>query len=182
MVWSFALGRYHKKLKIRQWLWLTWQSGRFRYQWSAVPLNHHHVPTTTYHSCRCYGSSLFTKDKSCLSEFKSAFSYFFFYYGPLPASFCLFSFFSRYNFNWKKHRWCAWDSNPGPQDGRRRRNHGAMAATPTHLMHKFIETGARLSVCKNKISISWHLIAPPSTPDFSGKVGSNLALGLWPIL
>ena len=29
----------------------------------------------------------------------------------------------------KKHRWCAWDSNPGPQDGRHRRNHGAMAAT-----------------------------------------------------
>ena len=28
-----------------------------------------------------------------------------------------------------KHRWCAWDLNPGPQDGRRRRNHGAMAAT-----------------------------------------------------
>ena len=51
--------------------------------------------------------------------------------GPILASFCLFSFFSHYNFNtnWKKHRWCAWDSNPGPQDGRRRRNHGAMAAT-----------------------------------------------------
>ena len=32
----------------------------------------------------------------------------------------------------KKHRWCAWDSNPGPQDGRRRRNHGAMVAT--HLL------------------------------------------------
>ena len=30
----------------------------------------------------------------------------------------------------KKHRWCAWDSNLGPQDGRRRWNHGAMAATP----------------------------------------------------
>ena len=29
----------------------------------------------------------------------------------------------------KKRRWCAWDSNPGQQDGRRRRNHGAMAAT-----------------------------------------------------
>ena len=28
----------------------------------------------------------------------------------------------------KKHRWCAWDSNPGPQDGRRRRNHVAVAA------------------------------------------------------
>ena len=26
-------------------------------------------------------------------------------------------------------RWCAWDSNPVPQNGRRRRNHGAMAAT-----------------------------------------------------
>ena len=26
-------------------------------------------------------------------------------------------------------RWSAWDSNPGPQDGGRRRNHGAMAAT-----------------------------------------------------
>ena len=33
-------------------------------------------------------------------------------------------------FKKKKHRWRAWDSNPGPQDGRRRRNHGAMAATP----------------------------------------------------
>ena len=52
--------------------------------------------------------------------------------GPIPASFCLFSSFSHYNFNntnWKKHRWCAWDSNPGPQNGRRRRNHGAIAAT-----------------------------------------------------
>ena len=25
--------------------------------------------------------------------------------------------------------WCAWDLNPGPQNGRRRRNHGAMVAT-----------------------------------------------------
>ena len=52
-------------------------------------------------------------------------------YGPIPASFCLFSFFSYSNnnfnnINWRKHRWCAWVSNPGPQDGRR--NHGAMAA------------------------------------------------------
>ena len=50
--------------------------------------------------------------------------------GPIPASFCLFSLFSHYNFNnWKKNRWCAWESNPGPHDGRRRRNHGAMAGT-----------------------------------------------------
>ena len=40
--------------------------------------------------------------------------------GPIPASFCLFSSISRHNFNTnrKKRRWCAWDSNPGPQDGR----------------------------------------------------------------
>ena len=52
--------------------------------------------------------------------------------GPIPASFCPFSLFSQYNFNntnRKKLRWCAWDSNPGPQDGRRRQNHGVMAAT-----------------------------------------------------
>ena len=51
-------------------------------------------------------------------------------HGPVPASFCLFSFFYHYNFNtihWKKCRWCAWDSNPGSLDGRYRRNNRAMA-------------------------------------------------------
>ena len=33
-----------------------------------------------------------------------------------------------FNLNWKKHKWCAWDLNTGLQDGRRRQNHGAMAA------------------------------------------------------
>ena len=32
------------------------------------------------------------------------------------------------NINWKKRRWCAWDSNPGRQDGRRRQIHWAIAA------------------------------------------------------
>ena len=44
---------------------------------------------------------------------------------------CLFSSFSHYNFkntNWKSIAWCAWDLNPWPQDGRHRRNHGAMLA------------------------------------------------------
>ena len=52
--------------------------------------------------------------------------------GQSRPLFVLFSFFSHHNFNTnlKKHRWCAWDSNPGPQDGRHRQNHGAMAATP----------------------------------------------------
>ena len=51
--------------------------------------------------------------------------------GQSRPLFCLFLFFSRYNFNtnWKKRRWCAWDLNLGPQDGRHRQNHGAMAAT-----------------------------------------------------
>ena len=42
-----------------------------------------------------------------------------------------FSSFSHYNLsntNWKKHRWCAWDSNPRPQDGRRGPYHRAMSA------------------------------------------------------
>ena len=30
----------------------------------------------------------------------------------------------------KKHRWCAWDLNPGLQDCTCRQNHGAMAAAP----------------------------------------------------
>ena len=57
---------------------------------------------------------------------------------PILASFCLFSFFSHYNFNtnWKKRRWCAWDLNLGPQDGRRKQNHGAMMAT--HVMAQFL--------------------------------------------
>ena len=36
--------------------------------------------------------------------------------GPILVSFCLFSLFSRYNFNntnWKKHRWYAWGSTRG---------------------------------------------------------------------
>ena len=63
-------------------------------------------------------------------------------YRPL---FCLFSFFSRYNFNinWKKRRWCAWDSNPGPQDGRRRWNHGAMAATPNFCILTSVKSHVR---------------------------------------
>ena len=62
------------------------------------------------HLC-CYSSTFFKKT------------------GQSRPLFCLFLFFSSYNFNntnWKKHWWCAWDSNPGPQDSRRRQNHGDM--------------------------------------------------------
>ena len=53
-------------------------------------------------------------------------------YGPIPSSFpFLFLSFSHHKSitNWKKRRWSTWYSNPGPQYGRRRRNHRAMAAT-----------------------------------------------------
>ena len=49
--------------------------------------------------------------------------------GPISASFSfifvLFSFQHYYNANWKKHKGCALDSNPGPQNGSQWRNHGA---------------------------------------------------------
>ena len=53
--------------------------------------------------------------------------------GQSQTLFRLFSSFSHSNYNvnnpkWKKRRWCAWDSNPGLHDGRRRQNHGARAA------------------------------------------------------
>ena len=79
--------------------------------------------------------SFFDRDKpssTSTEELHGQASLFFKKNGPIPASFCPFSLFSRYNFNntnRKKLRWCAWDSNPGPQDGRRRQNHGVMAAT-----------------------------------------------------
>ena len=54
--------------------------------------------------------------------------------GPFPASFCSFYIpiqmtniqLERYKL--KKHRWCAWNSNPWRQDGRRRKIHWDMAA------------------------------------------------------
>ena len=66
--------------------------------------------------------------------------------GPITATFCLFSLFSlfsHYNFNntnWKKHRWCAWDSNPGLQNGWHIRDHGAMAATQCTIFFNAIST------------------------------------------
>ena len=41
-------------------------------------------------------------------------------YGPNPASFSLFFVLftkeHKFDYKWKKHKWCAWDSNPGRQD------------------------------------------------------------------
>ena len=57
----------------------------------------------------------------------------FFLNGQIPASFSLISYFSHYYFNnanYKKERYCAWDSNPGLKDGWRSQNHRAMADAP----------------------------------------------------
>ena len=64
----------------------------------------------------------------------------------ITASLCLFSSFSQRNdkhctnlttYKWKKCRWCAWDLNPGLQDGRCRWIHWAMAALP-HIAPNFV--------------------------------------------
>ena len=79
---------------------------------------------------------------------KSVWASLFFKNGPIPTCFCLFSSFSRYNFNitnWKKHRWCALDLALVPQDGRCRRNHGAMATAPNTVLY-YIPCSIRRSV------------------------------------
>ena len=53
--------------------------------------------------------------------------YFFKWANPGFFLFIFVLFSSQLHENWKKCRWCAWDSNWWLQDGRRRRNHGAMA-------------------------------------------------------
>ena len=70
--------------------------------------------------------------------------FFFFKNGPIPVSFCLFPPISLYNFNntnWKKWRLCAWDSNPRPQDGKRRWIHGAMVAAKRSSLSSFHKMG-----------------------------------------
>ena len=65
--------------------------------------------------------------------------------GPIPASFLFIRPFLIHQLQFqfqqnklKKCRWCAWDSNPGPQDCRCRQNHGAMAAART--TYSFVDT------------------------------------------
>ena len=68
---------------------------------------------------------------------------------PITASFCVFFVLFTFQFkwqiynlnliNWKKHRWCAWDSNPGRQDGRCRWIHWAMAAPHYDYLTRLVE-------------------------------------------
>ena len=69
-------------------------------------------------------------------------------YGAIPDAFSFiflfFSFQQQLQLE-KKCRWCAFDSNLGPQESRRRQNHGAMVATqvstllPTYLEYLIVE-------------------------------------------
>ena len=61
--------------------------------------------------------------------------------GPIPASFSIyFRLFNTLQFKLKlkKHRWCAWDLNPGRQDGRRKRIHWATAAPQRFYTEKVL--------------------------------------------
>ena len=95
----------------------------------------------------------------------SSFKQCFFKNGPIPASFCfifvLFSFQFKWqtyhlnNINWKKHRWCAWDSNPGRQYGRRRRIHWAMAAPHLDSYREHSNNVNNKCVCEKCPSSIW---------------------------
>ena len=63
-----------------------------------------------------------------------------------PASFCLFSSFPLYNDNYStQFNWCAWESNPGPQDARHRRVHRAMVDPTLKIFNKCLRASAKLS-------------------------------------
>ena len=67
--------------------------------------------------------------------------------------FRLFSYFCHSNIsytNWKKHRWCAWDSNPWPQEGKRRQNHRAMAVAPLRMSLNQIAHFSKEELCQTK--------------------------------
>ena len=66
-----------------------------------------------------------------------------------PLFLFIFVFSTRYNlnWNWKKHRWCAWDSNPGRQDGRSKRIHWAMAAPILLPIGAQLDEGLSVSGC-----------------------------------
>ena len=69
-----------------------------------------------------------------------------------------------------KHGWCAWDSNPGPKDGRRRHIHWAMAAPNFSLTfsrgHSTWKMTSRLiGRFFYEIFLLWGVLAPKSTKN-----------------
>ena len=76
-------------------------------------------------------------NQNCLLDYGTTFRWVsghwttFYIPGPILASLCLFSPIPHYNSisNWQKRRYCAWESNSGPKDGRCRRDHRARVAS-----------------------------------------------------
>ena len=90
----------------------------------------------TSHHLLLLNSSNFSHHLSSLLSIK----YFFKKMGQSrPLFLFIFVFSTSYNLNsnWKKRRWCAWDSNPGWQDGRRERIHWATAAPQIFIPANF---------------------------------------------
>ena len=98
--------------------------------------------------------------------------------GTNSASFCLFSSFSQHNdkyatkfdYKWKKNRWYFWYLNSGPQDGRRRQIHWAMAAlsfwTFFEAAATWIKVRETLVVYLSKVST----VSPPTSPSSSSSL------------
>ena len=90
--------------------------------------------------------------------------------------FVLFSLQIQYKL--KKHRWCAWDSNPGLQDGRRRRNHGAMAATTNNSLGTIVilsnsSTGGCSAILSIPIGSRYSLDEPVQQIQFNHHVHTD---------
>ena len=70
-----------------------------------------------------------------------------------------------YNFNntnWIKQRWCCRDSNPWPQDGRRRRNHQAMSTALLILLYQSFPSMLKNSKSEQNQKLK-HFLAKPRT-------------------
>ena len=85
-----------------------------------------------------------------------------FLYGPNPASFWFSSFSQNNNRYWqyiiwlKNHRWCAWDLNLGPQDGRRRWIHWTMAVL-SFVCKMYSRNSAVRTRCDQCDQIGWFI-------------------------
>ena len=112
---------------------IKWATLTFGTRWYQLKdCSRQFLKSVGYPSTANFADSL--KALLCLSIFASPKSFW-----PLLtfySLFCLFSSLSNHNSNntnWKKRRWCAWDLNPRPHDGRRRWYYGAMAAALPRL-------------------------------------------------
>ena len=96
--------------------------------------------------------------------------------GPIPASFCLFSSFSHYNFNnttWKKLRLCTWDLNPRPQE--------EGADKTTELWRPPVCKAVCLVITIQFYDITWSSVRLVSSfGNFVSRQKAKMSLPVWP--